>query len=89
MCAAFLRSDYYEGSATPGRRRLTVRLPATTLDVGWVGRRPDASHVHWQPVSGVGIELYPGSITVSTPQTFLTVSLAAQTGRPGSGRATN
>lgn len=39
-------------------------------------------------VGWVGIELYPGSITTSTPQAFLVVFLTAQTGRPGSGRAT-
>jgi len=88
MCAAFPHSDYYEGSATSERHQSTVDLPAARLVAGRVGRCPDASHVHYPPVGGVGIELYPGSITTSTPQTFLVVSLAARTEQPGSGPVT-
>jgi len=89
MCAAFPRSDYYKGSATSGRHQSTVDLPAARLAAVRVGRCPDASHVHWPPMSGVGIELYPGSITASTPQAFLAVSRAARNERHGSGRATD
>jgi hypothetical protein len=89
MYAAFPRSDYYESSATPEHHQPTVDLPAAWLVARRVGRYPGASHVHHPPVGGVGIELYPGSITTSTPQSFLVVSRTARNERHGSGRATD
>lgn len=77
MCAALPRSDYYEGSATSPGRQPTVDLPAARLVAGQGGRPEDASHVHCVPVDGGGIELYPDSIAVSTPQIFLTASRTA------------
>lgn len=89
MSPAFPASDYYEGSATTRHHQPTVNLPITQPAARWGGRYPVASHVHYPPVGGVGTELYPGSITTSTPQAFLVVSRAAQTERPGSGQVTD
>ncbi len=77
MCAALPRSNYYEGSATPPDRQSTVDLPAFRLAAGQEGRPEDASHVHRIPVDGGGIELYPDSLAMNTPQTFLMASRAA------------
>lgn len=77
MCAALPRSDYYGGSATSPSRQSTVDLPAARLAAGQGGRPEDASHVPCVPVDGGGIELYPDSIAVHTPQTFLTASRTA------------
>lgn len=89
MSPALPASDYHEGSATTRHHQLTMSLPAARLAARREGRYPVASHVHYPPVGGVGIELYPDSITASTPQTFLAVSRAAQTEQPGSGQVTN
>jgi hypothetical protein len=74
MQAALLPSDYYGGSATPGRHQPTAGLPATPLAVGREGQHPGASHVHHVPVGRGGTQLFPGSLATSTPQTFLVAS---------------
>ena len=56
MQAALLPSDYYGGSATPGRHQPTAGLPATPLAVGREGQHPGASHVHHVPVGRGGAE---------------------------------
>jgi hypothetical protein len=50
MRAALLPSDYYGGSATPGRHQPTADLPAAVLAARREGRHPGASHVHHVPV---------------------------------------
>jgi hypothetical protein len=74
MQAALLPSDYYGGSATPGRHQPTAGLPATPLAVGREGQHPGASHVHHVPVGRGGAQLFPGSLATSTPQLFLVAS---------------
>jgi hypothetical protein len=74
MQAALLPSDYYGGSATPGRHQPTAGLPATPLAVGREGQHPGASHVHHVPVGRGGAQLFPGSLATSTPQIFLVAS---------------
>ena len=56
-------AHYYGSSATPRRQQRTVRLPRTQR---FGGHRRDASHVHHQPVSRVGAQLYPGGIAART-----------------------
>ena len=74
MQAALLPSDYYGGSATPGRHQPTAGLPATVLAARRGGRHPGASHVHHVPVGRGGAQLFPGSLATSTPQIFLVAS---------------
>ena len=46
---------------------------------GWAAGRaaPDGSHVHHEPVDGVGAQLCPCSLATSTPQAFLVASWPA------------
>jgi hypothetical protein len=78
MQAALLPSDYYGGSATPGRHQPTAGLPATVLAARREGRHPDASHVHHVPVGRGGAQLFPGSLATGTPQAFPVASLVAK-----------
>jgi hypothetical protein len=74
MYAAFPRSDYYEYSVPSRGRQSTVDLPAATL-AGWRGGQPQGgSHVHHEPVSGLGAQLCPCSIATPTPQAFSVAS---------------
>jgi hypothetical protein len=70
MWPAFPTSDYYGGSVPSHDQQPTAGLPATGLDGRWGGRSQDGSHVHHQPVDGVGAQLFPGSLATGTPQTF-------------------
>ena len=77
MRTAFPSSDYYGGSAPPRGPRPTTSLPAAALAARPDGRPRGGSHVHHVPIDGGGAQLFPGSLAVSTPQSFLTTSLAA------------
>jgi hypothetical protein len=77
MWTAFPSSDYYGGSAPPHGPRPTTSLPAAALAARPDGRPRGGSHVHHVPIDGGGAQLFPGSLAVSTPQSFLTTSLAA------------
>src|SRR4051812_39187809 len=68
MRPAFPASDYYEGSAPPRGPQPTASLPAPR------GRPQDGSHVHRRPIDGDGAQLFPCSLAMSTPQTFLMTS---------------
>ena len=74
-------SDYYETSASPrtfGRRRAYPTNPNGFQAKGTVR---DGSRVHCKPIDQLGIQLCPGSIATSTPQSFLVASPpASQTG---------
>lgn len=74
MWTAFPSPDYYEHSAPPWGHQPTVDLPATTLAVQQGGRSQGGSHVHHQPVDGVGAQLFPCNLATSTPQAFLVAS---------------
>jgi hypothetical protein len=77
MWPAFPTSDYYGGSVPSHDQQPTAGLPATGLDSRWGGRSQDGSHVHHQPVDGVGAQLFPGSLATGTPQTFPVASWPA------------
>ena len=77
MWTAFPSSDYYGGSAPRCGPRPTTDLPAAPLAARSDGQPQSGSHVHCVPVDGGGAQLFPGSLAVSTPQSFLTASLAA------------
>jgi hypothetical protein len=67
---AFPPSDYYGDSAPPCDPQPTAGLPATGLAGRWGGRSQDGSHVHHEPVDGIGAQLFPGSLATGTPQPF-------------------
>jgi hypothetical protein len=72
MWPAFPASEYYGSSATPRRQQRTMRLPRTPTRSG--GHRRDASHVHHDPVGGVGTQLYPCGIAQQHRNTPLSLS---------------
>jgi hypothetical protein len=74
MYAAFPRSDYYEDSVPSRGPQSTVDLPAATLAGRRGGQPQDGSHVHHEPVSGLGAQLCPCSIATPTPQAFSVAS---------------
>jgi hypothetical protein len=74
---AFPTSDYYGGSVPSCDQQPTAGLPATGLDSRRGGRSQDGSHVHHQPIDGVGAQLFPGSLATGTPQTFPVASWPA------------
>jgi hypothetical protein len=78
MQAAFPPSDYYEDSAPPGDPQPTAALPATGLAGRQEGRSQDGSHVHHEPVDGIGAQPFPGSLATPTPQTFNVASQPAE-----------
>ena len=84
MWTAFPSPDYYGGSApcrTPG---VTTTLPAGALAARREGQARQGSHVPCVAIGRVGAQLCSGSITTSTPQTFLVVSRADVNSRPAS-----
>jgi hypothetical protein len=70
MYAAFPRSDYYEDSVPPRGQQSTVDLPAAAPAGRRGGQPQGGSHVHHEPVSGLGAQLCPCSIATPTPQAF-------------------
>jgi hypothetical protein len=68
MWAAFPPSDYYGDSAPPCDQPPTAGLPATGLAGRREGRSQGGSHVHHEPVDGIGVQLFPGSLATGTPQ---------------------
>jgi hypothetical protein len=77
MWPAFPTSDYYGGSVPSQDQQPTAGLPATGLASRWGGRSQNGSHVHHQPVDGVGAQLFPGSLATGTPQPFPVASWPA------------
>jgi hypothetical protein len=81
MCGPLARSDYYEASAPSlafDRRRA---YPTGQDGSPPAGTARDGSRVHCKPIDQLGIQLCPGSIAMSTPQSFLMASPpASQTG---------
>ncbi len=77
MWPAFPTSDYYDPSVPFRRHRPTTGLPADQLAAGRGGDRRDGSHVHREPLDGVGAQLCPCGLATSTPQTFDVASLPA------------
>lgn len=81
MCTPFACSDYYETSASPrtfSRRRAYPTGPNGFQAKGTVR---DGSRVHCEPIDQRGIQLCPGNLAASTPQSFLAASPpASQTG---------
>jgi hypothetical protein len=67
-------SEYYGGSAPLPGHQPTAGLPAAVLAARREGRPGKGSHVHHQPVGGVGAQLFPGSLATPTPQTFSVAS---------------
>lgn len=78
LCGAFPRSDYYDPSAPPCPRRRTTHQPGTCRL--WPRRRSrephGGSHVHCQPIGGLGAQLCPCDIATATPQAFTVASPA-------------
>ena len=70
MYTAFPCSDYYGSSAPPRQHRSTTDLPADRLAAGREGDHRGGSHVHSEPVDGVGVQLCPCNLATPTPQTF-------------------
>jgi hypothetical protein len=71
MRPALPAPDYYGGSAPPapfgGRRaypQTAGRVPAPGEPAA------GGSHVHCDPLSGLGARLYPGGLATPTPQSF-------------------
>jgi Formate/nitrite transporter len=75
--AITLTSDYYGGSAPCRRHESTTDLPCDALAAPPRGRPRQGSHVHCVPIDGGGAQLCSDSLSVSTPQTFLTAPAAS------------
>src|SRR3954470_2002850 len=57
------------------RRRRPTQSPQPTASLPTPRGRPqDGSHVHRRPIDGDGAQLFPCSLAMSTPQTFLMTS---------------
>ena len=70
MWPALPTSDYYGPSAPPPDHQQTACLPAAGLADRQEGGSSDGSHVHHQPVDGIGAQLFPCSLATATPQAF-------------------
>jgi len=71
-------ADYYGDSAPPCDHQPTAGLPATGLAGRREGRSHGGSHVHHEPVDGIGAQLFPGSLATGTPQPFPVASQPAE-----------
>jgi len=74
MWPAFLAPDYYDSSVPSRRYRSATGLPASQLAAGWFGDRRDGSHVHLEPLHGLGAQLCPCGFATVTPQAFTVAS---------------
>ncbi len=74
MWTAFPPSDYYGPSAPPSSRQQTACLPADGLAGRKGGGLDGGSHVHQQPVDGMGAQLFPCNLATVTPQAFTVAS---------------
>jgi hypothetical protein len=74
MCAALRRSDYYETSVPPRGLRSATNLPAARLEARRVGRPEEVPTFTTRSIGQGGAQLYSGSFTAATPQTFTTVT---------------
>jgi hypothetical protein len=74
MYTAFLCSDYYDSSAPLWQPTLATSAPA-----GCFSQRGhhNGSHVHFQPLVGLGVQLCPCSFAAATPQIFTVASRSA------------
>ena len=77
MWPAFLASDYYDPSVPSRQHRSATDLPANQQTAGWVGDRRNGSHVHLEPLNGLGAQLCPCSFATATPQAFTVASRSA------------
>jgi hypothetical protein len=75
MYAPFARSDYYEASAPPDNTWSATDLPAAGLAARQVGRLRVVPTFTTRSITEGGAHLYPGSIAMTTPQTFVMASL--------------
>ena len=71
-------SDYYGGSVPSCDQQPTAGLPATGLAGRREGRSQGGSHVHHEPVDGIGVQLFPCSLATGTPQPFPVASRSAE-----------
>jgi hypothetical protein len=81
MYTPFACSDYYATSASPRTFSRRRAYPPARMDSRPRGTVRDDSRVHCEPIDQRGIQLCPGNLAASTPQTFLAASPpASQTG---------
>lgn len=77
MWPAFPTSNYYELSAPCPRHQSATDLPTRTEPAARLGWDPrQGSRVHCQPFDGIGIQLCPCTIAMTTPQAFTMASRA-------------
>lgn len=74
MCRAFPDSEYYGGSAPDPGHQLTTFLPDTDLAGRCGGQPGSGSHVHHEPIDGIGAQLFPDGLATTTPQHFTVAS---------------
>jgi hypothetical protein len=71
MWPALPAPDYYGGSAPPAPFSGRRAYPQTAGRVPAPGEpAAGGSHVHCDPLSGLGARLYPGGLATPTPQSF-------------------
>ena len=86
MRRALPGSEYYGGSAPPGRSAVGAPIPASGPDARRREPGPGDSRVHRDPLSGLGARLCPSSIATRTPQAFPVASRCGFRIPPGSSR---
>jgi len=86
MRRAFPGSEYYGGSAPPGRSAVGAPVPASGPAARHREPAPGGSRVHCDPLSGLGARLCPSSIAMGTPQAFPMASRCSFRIPPGSSR---
>ena len=64
---AFPASAYYGGSVPTRAHQLTTQLPGTDMAGRWEGQARAGSHVHCASIDGMGAQLCPCGIAMSTP----------------------
>jgi hypothetical protein len=75
-------SEYYGGSAPSSSFGSRCAYPGRELAAREPGAEADSSRVHCDSLSGVGAQLCPSGITMSTPQTFPMASPATAIRHP-------
>ena len=70
MWPVFPASDYYEGSAPTRNLQWTMHLPSR-------GQLLTGSRVHYAPVDGGGVQLFPCNLAMGMPQAFSMASKPA------------
>jgi len=74
MRVPFARSDYDRTSAPSGGPQSATNLPRSRTGRPVLQAAPEGSHVHRASIGQGGVQLDPGSIATSTPQTFSVAS---------------